>query len=233
MFKFLRTFIRHYRQLAIVASLIFATALCVALLVMRWVHTHHTLGGLGLLWNLFLAWLPALSSLMAYNLYKEGSRLSWLMVGGCALIWLLFFPNAPYLLTDLIHFQPQADVPFWYDLILFIAFAWTGFFLGLVSLFLMQTLVRKAAGTITSWLFAFGVLGLSSFGIYLGRFLGWNSWDVFTHPAPLFADIVDRLRHPLAHFQTFVFSMLFSLFFISTYLILVAMTQFNREVNRS
>lgn len=231
MFKFLRTFIRHYRQLAIVASLVFATALCVALLVLRWAHTHN-FGGRGLLWNLFLAWLPALSSLMAYNLYKERSRLSWVMVGGCALIWLLFFPNAPYLLTDLIHFQPQNDVPFWYDLILFIAFAWTGFFLGLVSLFLMQTLVRKAAGTIASWLFAFVVLGLSSFGIYLGRFLGWNSWDVFTHPAPLFADIVDRLRHPLAHFQTFVFSLLFSLFFISTYLILVAVTQFNREVHR-
>lgn len=228
MFKLLRTFFRHYRQLAIIGSLIFATALCAALLVMRVVHSH-SFGYMGLGWNLFLAWLPMLSSLMAYNLYKRQSHISWLMVAGCAVVWLIFFPNAPYLMTDIVHLQPQADAPFWYDLIVVTAFAWTGFFLGLVSLFLMQALVRKAAGTVASWVFAFGVLGLTGFGIYLGRFLGWNSWDVFMNPKPLLVDIFEQVRHPLAHFQALVFSMLFSLFFVSAYLMLVAVTQFQRE----
>lgn len=225
----LRTLYRNYRQIAVVVSLVFATALSLGLLGLRVAYTrgfdYVTLG-----WNLFLAWLPLLFALAAYNVYKQRSRLSWLVVVGCAAIWLLFFPNAPYLLTDLVHLQSSRGVPFWYDLILVVAFAWTGLFLGLVSLYLMQALVRRAAGGPASWLFALAVSGLSGFGIYLGRFLRWNSWDVFVSPAALLADIVERLRHPLAHYQTFAFSALFSLFFISAYFILVAMMAMQKDL---
>jgi len=74
------------------------------LLVLRFAHSH-SFGYLHLLWNLFLAWLPALSSLAAYNLYRKRSFLSWMIISACVLIWLIFFPNAPYLLTDLMHLQ--------------------------------------------------------------------------------------------------------------------------------
>ena len=228
----LRVLIRNYRQIAVLLALIFASALCAALLVVRIMHSR-SFGFIGFGWNLFLAWLPMLCALAAYNLFKRRSRLSWLVVLGCAAAWLLFFPNAPYLLTDIVHLSPRPDVPFWYDLLLVMAFALTGVLLGLVSLFLMQMLVSRALGPLFSWVFAVGVLGLSGFGIYLGRFLRWNSWDLFLNPMQLLGDVLHTMRHPLANWRTFAFSGLFSLVFLSAYLTLAALAhwQWERQPN--
>ncbi len=95
----------------------------------------------------------------------------------CAALWLVFFPNAPYIITDLLHLSAQDGVPVWYDLILLSAFAWTGAMLGMISLGLMHVLVARVAGGAWSWIFVLGVLMLSGFGVYLGRFPRWNSWD--------------------------------------------------------
>jgi uncharacterized membrane protein len=225
----LGTFFRHYRQLAVIGSLVFATGVCLGLFVLRMVHTHSFFDW-GLIWNLFLAWLPALSALAAYNLRQKGSVIRWIMASGFVLVWLLFLPNAPYLITDIMSLQPQPEIPYWFDLILYVAFAWTGCFLGLVSLLLIQEVVRQAAGALASWLFILGVLALNSFGIYLGRFLRWNSWDVILNPWPLFTEIAQQVRHPLAHFQTVVFSALFTFFFLAAYLMLVAVTRFQGEL---
>jgi uncharacterized membrane protein len=221
--------LRNYRQVAVITSLVLGTAFCGALFVMRATYTH-SLGHTGLLWNLFLAWLPMLSALIAYNLYRRRFSISTVVVVASTVIWLLFFPNAPYLLTDLMHLSyPMNNVPFWYDLILYIAFSWNGFFLGLVSLYLMQTVVRRMVGPVGSWIFAVGALGAGSFGIYLGRFLRWNSWDILTNPRSILADIVARMRNPLAHLQTFGFSMVFFLFMMTTYWMVVALARFNEE----
>jgi uncharacterized membrane protein len=219
--------LRNYRQVTVLASLVLGTLLCGALFVLRATYTR-SLDYTGLVWNLFLAWLPMVSSLVAYNLYRRRFSLSSLVVIGSALMWLLFFPNAPYLLTDLMHLTyPMSNVPFWYDLILFIAFSWNGFFLGLVSLYLMQTVIRRMVGPLGSWIFAVGALGAGSIGIYLGRFLRWNSWDIFTNPRSILADILERLRHPLDHLQTFGFSMLFFFFLMTTYWMVVALARFS------
>jgi uncharacterized membrane protein len=223
-----RQFLRRYRQLAVLASLAFASAICLAMLAVRVVYSDNRAYGF-LAWNLFLAWLPMLCSLFAYNAYKRRSRLSWLVVAGCALAWLLFFPNAPYILTDIMHLQARADAPLWFDVLLVISFAWTGLFLGLVSLSLMQSLVRRAAGALASWGFALGVLSISGVGIYIGRFLRWNSWDVFLSPGGLMADLLDAAQHPLLHARSVVFSGLFSLFLLSAYFMFVALTHFHAE----
>ncbi len=219
--------IRHRRQLSLVASLIFATAFCAGLLAFRIAYTRG-LTYTNLAWNLFLAWLPVVSSFVAYKLYCQGLSYCTPLLLGSAFIWLLFFPNAPYLLTDILHLKPS-DVPLWYDLILLVAFAWTGTFLGLVSLYLMQTVVYRLAGGLASWLFVVGTLAAGSFGIYLGRFLRWNSWDIFTNPGQIVADIVQRLRDPLAHPQTFAFSLLFFLFLVSAYWMLIAVVQLGQH----
>ncbi len=220
--------LRHYRQLTVIASLLFASALCVALVAARAIYTHR-LAYQGLLWNLFLAWLPVLSSLVAYNLYRRWLSLSTALVVSAGFIWLLFFPNAPYLMTDLMHLRVAPDVPFWYDLILFSAFAWTGLFLGVVSLTMMQALVRRSLGPVSSWVFVLAALAAGSLGIYLGRFLRWNSWDVFLNPSRILADVLDRLRNPFDHLQTFGFTMLFFLLLMATYWIVVALTGFREE----
>ncbi len=218
---------RYRRQLSLIASLIFATALCAGLLALRMAYTRGVAFA-GLLWNLFLAWVPMASSLIAYNTFKRRFGLCTLIVIASTFAWVLFFPNAPYLLTDIIHLRPS-DAPVWFDLILLVAFAWTGTFLGLVSLYMMQSVVHRMAGELASWAFAVGTLAAGSFGIYLGRFLRWNSWDVFTQPRAILADIVHRLRNPFANPQVFAFSILFFLFLMAAYWMLVAMMQFGRE----
>ncbi|OQA47126.1 MAG: hypothetical protein BWY52_00313 [Chloroflexi bacterium ADurb.Bin325] len=216
-------------EVAIVASLLFATAVCGALLGVRALYTRNTVR-FNLLWNLFLAWLPMLSALLAHHLHKQGRRLVWPLIVPCLLFWLLFFPNAPYILTDMLHLQwPQARVPVWYDLILLIAFAWTGAFLGLISLFLVHGLVRQWAGRVAGWLVTLGVLAVSGFGVYLGRFPRWNSWDLLTNPTVLLRDIWARISNPLAHSHTFIFSALFSLCLAMMYLMLVAVARFSAD----
>lgn len=209
------------RQAAVVASLAFATALCTLMLVVRAAYAGQ-LTHFGLQWNLFLAWLPMLGALISYNLGKRYGRRAWPLILPFLGLWLLFFPNAPYILTDFIHLQPVGGVPLWYDLILVITFALTGVFLGLVSLYLMQSLVRRAFGAVTSWVFTLGVLAVTGFGVYLGRFPRWNSWDLLTDPSALLADIWSRLSDPLAHSRTFVFSLLFSLCLTAMYFVFVS-----------
>src|SRR5438132_12590451 len=102
---------RHSRQFAVIGSLIFATLLCGALLLIRFAHAHNRQYA-WLVWNLFLAWIPTVSALFVYNLRRRKTRVLTLLMPAGALLWLVFFPNAPYLLTDLIHLRPRPDAPF-------------------------------------------------------------------------------------------------------------------------
>jgi uncharacterized membrane protein len=219
---------RVNRQVFIIASMLVSSALCMTLLKLRVANTpkfpHQYLAK-----NLFLAWLPVISALVSYNLRNSSRRLSWILVSVCACLWLVFLPNAPYLITDLVHLYPHGQFSYWYDLIMFFAFAWTGIFLGLVSLYLMQEVVNRIAGEMLSWGFVFIVSGLNGVGIYLGRFLRWNSWDLATQPAKLMDDLLEAIVHPLSHLRIFAFSGLFTLFLISSYLMFVAVTRFNHE----
>jgi uncharacterized membrane protein len=136
-----------------------------------------------------------------------------------ALLWLLFFPNAPYVLTDLIHLR-QHSVPVWYDLLLLLSFAWTSLMFGFVSLADMQRLIQQRFNATVGWLFAVAAVLLGSFGIYLGRFLRWNSWDVITEPRQLAWDIFERVANPLAYTHTFGFTVLLAAFLLLAYLTL-------------
>lgn len=233
-FKLLLSFtgLQSYRrQLYVLASLSFASALCIALLALRVWH-YGRLEHRWLVWNLFLAWLPALGAFAAYNLNHWPTRVRWVPIIGLSLLWLLFLPNAPYLVTDIIHLKPYRGVPLWYDLITLVAFAWTGSFLGLVSLFLMQMLVRRTVGNVASWLFVLGVLVLNGFGIYFGRFLRWNSWDVLFRPTILLNELLDGLLNPAAHIKTIAFAGLFTLLFSAVYLMLLSFMQLQLEHRR-
>ena len=224
--------LRSSRQLGVVASLVFASLVCVLLVVAR---AAYTLTGAyaDLLWNLFLAWLPLLIALLIYRLHGRSSRFGWVLIGICAFFWLLFLPNAPYLLTDIIKLRVRGYVPIWYDLILLISFAWTGTLLGLTSLYLMQQLVRRSVGAAISWIFAVLVVALSGFGVYLGRFPRFNSWDLFTSPQGLLSQVWQQFSDPVANWHAFAFSGLFSLVFISVYLVFVAMTRWPLDLQQA
>ena len=168
-----------------------------------------------LTWNLFLAWLPYLFALCARYAHQR-QRFGWVLVFGA--LWLLFFPNAPYILTDFLHLAPRSPIPMWYDIFLLAAYSWAGLSLALTSLGTMHWIARERVGRVGGWLFAATMLVLASLGVYLGRFLGWNSWDIFAEPVAILADFAVRLRHPLLHIQTYAVTSLFSAFLFICYL---------------
>lgn len=180
-----------------------------------------------LAWNLFLAWVPYVCSLWIAYLCRHQTRSWWYLVIPAGL-WLIFFPNAPYLLTDLWHLRTRPPVPAWYDLGMFIAFAWTGCFLAIVSLRVMQMQVKTRMGWLASWIFVMATLGLSGLGIYMGRFLRWNSWDLVLHPRGILADVTAWLVHPRGHLQMYGFTLLFTAVLLVCYLTFTSLQHHER-----
>ena len=171
-----------------------------------------------LIWNLFLAWIPFI---IAYFTYTLTLKRQWVyvVIPIAAFIWMIFFPNAPYILTDFQHLAGQwADLPVWYDVMMLIWFAFTGLLLGMVSLFLMQEIMRREFGRWVGWGFVTLVAGLSSMGIYMGRFLRWNSWDIIINPSSIARYTIESAQDP--SLQSVGFTGLFAAFFLFLYITL-------------
>jgi uncharacterized membrane protein len=179
-----------------------------------------------LVWNLFLAWIPLLLSTLVWIGLRRKGWLRLMAVLPLTLAWILFFPNAPYLVTDLQHIGKATDVPAWYDALTFFSYGLAGLLLGFASLLQMQNLARARVGECSSWLFVLGVLGLSSFGIYLGRVLRWNSWDVVSRPLAVGGDIWERVRQPMDHPHAVAFTGIFAILLLLGYLALTTLSAF-------
>jgi len=173
-----------------------------------------------LIWNLFLAWIPFIISYFTYTITLNRKQI-YLVIPVAAFFWLLFFPNAPYILTDFQHLANQwHDLPVWYDVMMLIWFAFTGLLLGMVSLFLMQEIIRCEFGRWVGWGFVAMVAALSSAGIYVGRFLRWNSWDIFSDPKGMALYTIQSVQDP--SLQSIGFVGLFGAFFLFLYITLYA-----------
>lgn len=159
-----------------------------------------------LLGNLFLASVPLFFS-TALRIATHW-RLHWTMRLAVFCLWLLFLPNAPYILTDILHLTRASQAPAWYDLALLLSCSGTGLLLGYLSLIDVQTIVARRFGPARSWIFAMASLVLSGFAIYLGRFLRWNSWDVLIEPTRVF-EIFGGIVHPWAHTQAVSVTLIF------------------------
>ena len=162
-------------------ALIFATSACVGMVLMRAYYLGVEPRFFYLIWNLALAWIPMLCSYVAYRCYAHRVQRNFLFAA-CALAWFLFFPNAPYITTDVVHIHDDHVSASWFHLISIMSYAWTGLSLGYLSLYLMQEVVRARCGRVLEWCFVFVMLSAGTVGVYLGRFLRWNSWDVLRHP---------------------------------------------------
>ncbi len=201
-------------------ALSFASAVTGLLVVVRIIGTGKWFYAC-LMWNLFLAWLPMIfASLAAEHFQRRGGR-DWRFLG-LAGAWLLFFPNAPYIFTDLVHLTAKGH--FWIDLTLFLLCGLTGFVLGFVSLYLMQTMVKRMYGRLASWLFIAGVAGLTSLGVSLGRFTRFNSWDVVVQPMKQFQTNGNFARDDTPRPDQGSFMLLFATFFFVAYVMLYTLT---------
>ena len=127
--------------------------------------------------------------------------------------------KSPYLVTDLKYVGHGDGLPVLYDLVLLTAAAWAGLLLGLTSLFLMHAVARRVVGAVNAWALVVAALALSSFEVYLGRVLRWNSWDVFVRPRPLLGAMANGALHPLSHPQPVAITILFTSFLLASYLV--------------
>jgi uncharacterized membrane protein len=217
---------RNKYKLAIIGLLLGASLFSVFLVIARIAYSDSGQFR-NLIWNLFLAWIPFV---LAYIAYALSWRRAWLYIAipVFAFLWLIFFPNAPYILTDLQYLnRSSATAPLWFDVILLIWFSWTGLLLGVVSLYLMHEIVQRNFGRWPGWFFVLVVSGLSSAGIYVGRFMDWNSWDILSNPSELAIDVLGLVIDP--SLRLFAFTALFTLFFLFVYLTLYTFAHLFRE----
>ena len=155
-------------------------------------------------WNVFLAWIPFLLSSRSYqNCLEKKPKLKSVLLWA---LWFLFYPNAPYIITDLVHLGARAAIPMWYDSLLVFSFALTGLLVGLASLYQMHRVMEHYFGKITGWIFILTILPASGFGIFIGRILRWNSWDLFIHTIPLLSDVRENFLTPSAMMMTISFA---------------------------
>ena len=167
-------------------------------------------------WNIFLAWIPYMLS----NFFAEvKQKAKWKQLFLFA-SWLLFFPNALYIVTDLIHIDDNQEIPVWYDAVLLFASSFIGIMMAFVSLqkvefFLKCVFSKRVVAALVPL-----ILFVASFGVYLGRFERWNSWDVLTEPRRLLNDILELLMNPLSNVSTYGFTLLLTAFLLLDYLTL-------------
>jgi uncharacterized membrane protein len=173
-----------------------------------------------LLWNLFLAWLPYIFSVLASSTFRSKPK-HWLLITFLGILWLVFFPNAPYIVTDFYYLDPRPPVPLWFDISLIALFAFTGCFLAIASLRSIHIIIEKVVGKVFGWLFALFSLGLASLGVYLGRFSRYNSWDILFNAKPLLREIIDNLINPLDNLGFLGFTMMFTTILMVCYLMFV------------
>jgi uncharacterized membrane protein len=168
-------------------------------------------------WNLFLAFIPYVISRALFEKRPLKKRPLFAIVGFCT--WLAFFPNAPYIITDISHLK-HSDARFlWFDILMIFLFAWIGLIYGILSLsYIESTFLKPLKSGKLHYILLSALLFIGSYGIYLGRFLRWNSWDILGNPLSLSRDIFNTMIHPLRFFEAWAMTIFFGLILMGTYL---------------
>lgn len=168
-----------------------------------------------LAWNLFLAFIPYQLTRWVKNSVRVMEKRMLLLT--CLLAWLLFIPNSFYIITDLFHLSKVKSAPSWFDLLLIYSFAWNGLVLGILSLRDAGLVFRVTMGRRVSFLVILVAMWLIAFGIYIGRYLRFNSWDVLTNPFSLAGELAAMIFHPLAHGYAWGMTVCYAVFLTLVY----------------
>lgn len=198
----------------VLVSFLFVTITCFAYVIptndIKWIL---------IIWNCFLAVVPLYSAMFVKYFLKLNKKL---FAGIFSVIWLLFFPNSLYMLTDFKYISNitmaswdkyeaiDGNVINWFFLADLVVSIFCGVMFGMISLYIMQRLFRERFSSGKSALFVVFVMLLSSFGIYIGRFPRLNSWDVLR---PWF--LIEKIFSSMTEFTVF-----FVLFFTALSLML-------------
>jgi len=176
-------------------------------------------------WILLLAWIPYL--IYVYLIRKDVSINYFIPI---FIVWLLFFPNAPYLVTDISHIVLSSPTLLWYDSLLYFFFGWIGLFLGVLSLFKVHQYLRGHLNYMLSEIFVFIICAISSFGVYIGRFERFNSWDILFHPLQLMRHFFYVLINFTHGGTPLLFVFVFTVFMYSVYKTVYVFSEQNKNV---
>ncbi|MEW6402438.1 MAG: DUF1361 domain-containing protein [Chloroflexota bacterium] len=220
---------RNRHNLAVFVLLNAACIMCILLVAARVAYSDSS-RHVGLIWNLFLAWIPFILAYLAHAVSWRRITL-YLIIPVIAFLWLIFFPNAPYMLTDLQDLtRVTAGAPLWYDVLIVVWCSWTGMLLGVISLYLMQDIVQRTFNRIAGWVFVFVISALSSFGIYIGRFVRLNSWDILQNPTETAMEMLGLVIDPSRRLAAF--TLLYTFFFLFVFLLLYSFSHMLSEQNQ-
>lgn len=178
-----------------------------------------------LVWNLFLAWLPFVISKQFNTMHRQAV---WKQ-GILFFTWLIFWPYALYVVTDLVHLNSHSAVPKWYDALLLFSAAVLSLLMGFISLLRAEVFLQRRFGNRVVRLLLPVILVLGSFGVYLGRFLRWNSWDVVSNPLQLCIAVARRFVFPVRYLHTWTITLLFAILFYLLYQVLKKMPGYLRQ----
>jgi uncharacterized membrane protein len=166
-----------------------------------------------LVWNVFLAIIPYTIT-MYLNTKQKFSKLK---LGFWVLVWLAFLPNAPYIVTDLIHIRVGNHNWLWLDIIVVLSFALSGLLLFYLSLLDMQNLITSHFKKTPIETISLIIIFLCGFGVYLGRFLRYNSWEIISNPQILISDVNNILFSPSQNTEAWLFTLGFGGFLLVGY----------------
>lgn len=158
-----------------------------------------------LVWNLFLAFIPY--AITSYLIYLKTTNRFLLTLSLC--VWLLFLPNAPYIVTDLVHIKYCSSEVLWLDVLMIFSFAVNGLILFYYSIKDCKSILKEYFNNTLVEFIIISILFISSFGIYLGRFLRYNSWEILNNPSHIISDIVSIITQPRVHYNAWLFTLCF------------------------
>lgn len=217
------------RRVATIFAFVLLSGFCVFLVAVRAWHAGAD-GYRFLVWNLVLAWVPFLFALAFYDHCRR--RRGRLASGVLLVLWLVFLPNAPYMVTDLVHLGRIPGAPLWYDGAMIAAFAGTGLLLGLGSVSLVHAVAIRRFGTRLGWALLLPVLSLCSLGVFLGRFGRLNSWDLVVRPDRLGHLLVAHLDDPLASRRAVVATLGYAAFLALAYVVLYSLSSLRLQLEK-
>ncbi len=189
-----------------------AFAFCYLLVFARMFRSF-SLYGLFLIWNLFLALIPFL--ITNFLSYKKSSSKIFLVIAFC--FWLLFLPNAPYIISDFEHLTERNNIPYWYDIMLLFISSFSGLLFGMVSVFQMEQELKKYFSSKNTQIIIVSSILLSGYGVFLGRYLRWNSWDVFSNPVSLFQEMMQHFIYPTENWRAWGVTFIYGIFMLGIY----------------
>ena len=173
-----------------------------------------------LIWNLFLGYIPyGISRWMQRKTDWKNSKPLFVF---SLTAWLLFIPNSFYIITDLFHLGSFNRMPLWFELTVILSFAWNGLLLGILSVHHIEKLIAGSLPGGTRFLFIYPVMFLNALGVYIGRYMRFNSWDVITNPFQLIKDILDLALNPVAHKYAWGMVFCFSIFMTLLFFTLIS-----------